>query len=246
MPETAEVVIWSADVDESTLDGLVLAGMPVKLIKLDRLGLTRMGLMKIASVQDLGYQVFADAKIVEIPDKSLELAREHLRYRPWMLNCMAGICSTGEMTHEDPKKVDGLKRFADACHEVGTKPCAVTVLTSKTERLARREFGTQVIDQVVFYAGLLVDAGFTDMVCSPREAKHIRDYPEFDRLQLNTPGIRLPGSSADDQARVDTPRAALEAGVDRLVIGRDLTNGDLAENFKRIDANLNPEKEPMQ
>lgn len=68
----------------------------------------------------------------------------------------------------------------------------------------------------------------------------VHDLPlrliKLDRLGLT----RLPGSSADDQARVDTPFAAIAAGVNRVVIGRDLTNGDLSENFAKVDTNLNP------
>jgi orotidine-5'-phosphate decarboxylase len=37
------------------------------------------------------------------------------------------------------------------------------------------------------------------------------------------PGVRLAGSSADDQARVATPRDAVEAGANWLVIGRTVT-----------------------
>lgn len=157
-----------------------------------------------------------------------------------MLNVMANVLSTLDVSNEDVKKVDALKRFADLCREHGTLPCAVTVLTSKSEYAVGREFnGRSPIEQVLTYVEVLLDAGFTDVVCSPLEAAAIRSEPRFDSLSLNTPGIRLPGSSTDDQARVNTPAAAIAAGVNRLVIGRDLTNGDLDENFARIVANLN-------
>jgi len=235
----ADVVIWSADVEWDVLDRTLINDCPLKYVKLDRLGLTKMGLDAIARVQDRGFSVFADAKIVEIPDKVVEVAKLHLEYRPWMLNVMAGVCSSGRMLDDDPKKIDGLKRFADLCHQYDTNSCAVTVLTSKAETLVQREYKTTPMDQVLCYAEMLVEAGFTDMVCSPREAEGIRAESFLDALRLNTPGIRLPGSSSDDQARIDTPAAAIAAGVDRLVIGRDLTNGDLSENFARIAANLN-------
>lgn len=244
MTSATDVVIWSADVDEVTLDRVLVHDLPLRLIKLDRLGLTRMGLAKIGRVQNGGFRVFADAKIAEIPDKVIEVARLHLKYRPWMLNVMAGICSSGLMTHEDPKRIDALKRFADECLSVGTKPCAVTVLTSKSEGLVGDEFnGRTPIDQVLYYAEMLLQAGFTDMVCSPLEVTRIRADSRFDNLQLNTPGVRLPGSNAEDQERIDTPAGAIAAGADRLVIGRDLTNGDLRENFAKIAANLNPEED---
>ena len=38
-----------------------------------------------------------------------------------------------------------------------------------------------------------------------------------------TPGIRLPETGAHDQKRLETPREALVAGADMLVIGRTIT-----------------------
>lgn len=245
MVDARDVVIWSADVEtrNELLYRLVGVGPGgLRYVKLDRLGLTRMGLDVIEEVTERGFQVFADAKIVEIPDKVIEVAQLHLRHRPWMLNVMAGVCSSGLMVSDDPKQVDALKRFADACLAVGTLPCAVTVLTSKTEDTVSREFnGASPDDQVWEYATMLVEAGFTDMVCSPNEAVTIREESQFDTLKLNTPGIRMPGSGADDQARIDTPAGALRSGANRLVIGRDLTKGYLNVNFAQIAAHLKEE-----
>ena len=46
-------------------------------------------------------------------------------------------------------------------------------------------------------------------------------------FKLVTPGIRpvdrMEGRTVDDQKRVMTPRAAIEAGADYLVIGRPIT-----------------------
>ena len=87
---------------------------------------------------------------------------------------------------------------------------------------------------------VLEKCGFTDVVCSPLEAEAIRQHHDFDRLQLNTPGVRLPGSDARDQARTDTPAGALRF-ADRVVIGSDITDkkkGAPAENLARIVANI--------
>ena len=40
------------------------------------------------------------------------------------------------------------------------------------------------------------------------------------------PGIRMPGGATHDQARVATPREALAAGADLLVVGRAVTAAD--------------------
>jgi orotidine-5'-phosphate decarboxylase len=41
-----------------------------------------------------------------------------------------------------------------------------------------------------------------------------------------TPGIRLAGEGAQDQARVATPEVATAAGADYLVVGRTITRAD--------------------
>jgi orotidine-5'-phosphate decarboxylase len=239
---TSEVVILAAEVDEPKLDNILFnAEGFLRYVKLRRDGLQKMGFDKIEAVEDLGFQVFADAKISGIPDEVVAVASDYLKYHPWMLNCMANDCSSGFMQHDDPKKVDGLKRFAFACHMADTRPCAVTVFTSKSPEMVAREFnGRSVNEQVLVYAEMLLDAGFTDLVCSPLEAAAIRSESRFDRLDLNTPGVRLPGSDHRDQARVATPIEAIAVGATRLVIGSDLINGNFVENFQKINANLNP------
>jgi orotidine-5'-phosphate decarboxylase len=50
-----------------------------------------------------------------------------------------------------------------------------------------------------------------------------------------TPGIRLAGDDAHDQARVSTPAEAVTAGADYLVIGRSVTQArDPAEALRRV------------
>lgn len=229
-----ERIIWSADVwSEEELMKVLQAVPALKIVKLDRLLLTTVGLDLIPRVQHRGFKVFADAKIIEIPSKMEDLARLHLHYRPFMLNCMAGGLSHGVLEHENREEIDGLKRFADACHKVGTKPCGVTVLTSKQPYIVQAEFSRETVDQVLYYAEWLLKCGFTDIVCSPQEVKYLRQESRFDSLQLNTPGIRMEGDSVNDQGRVDMPDGAILAGADRLVVGRSLTK-DPAGNFPKL------------
>jgi orotidine-5'-phosphate decarboxylase len=245
LPET---IIWSADVEWEVLKEVIDQRLlPVgTVIKLDRLFFEKYGKEIITYCQDAGYPVFVDAKIIEIPDKVIKIAETFLVYKPWMLNVMAGACSTGLIECDNPKDIDALKRFADACAAVGTKSCAVTVLTSKSPELCEHEFNTGQLDQVLFYVNLMCQAGFTDIVCSPLEAEGIRKIEKYDGLCINTPGVRMPGSSKDDQARVATPLEALQNGANRLVIGRDLTRGDggpldnIGKNYRAITQSLLP------
>jgi orotidine-5'-phosphate decarboxylase len=229
-------IIWSADVPNEEALMAHLDRMPdLRLVKVDRLLATEAGLDIVDRLNDRGLRVFDDAKIIEIPSKVVGIAGKHLAHRPWMLNCMAGVQSSGVLSDPDPDKLDGLKRFAQACHDAGAKPCGVTVLTSKRAEVVRREFnGRAAVEQVLYYVEALLESGFTDVVCSAQELTAIRSESRFDGLALNVPGIRPRGSEVGDQARVDTPSTALEAGADRLVIGRAITTGDPSENLNRI------------
>lgn len=228
-------IIWSADVaNEAVLMAVLNAMTKLRIVKIDRLFLTGIDLSVIDRLNELGLKSFIDAKIVEIPSKLEAIARKYLVHKPWMLNCMAGAASSMVLTNEDRDKIDGLKRFADACHEVGTKPCGVSVLTSKSEEVIMREFCRLNTEQVLCYAEMLVDCGFTDMVCSPSELVAIRSDSRFNKLELNTPGIRPIDSDVGDQVRISTPEWAFENGVDRIVLGRPITQGNPAENLRKI------------
>lgn len=245
-----EQIIWSADLEWPILKEVIDSHSLQEgtVIKLDRYFLEKNPKSIIQYVQEHGYYVFADAKIAEIPDKVDLITDLYLEHKPWMLNVMADICSTGETEADNPKQVDALKRFADKCAAVGTKSCAVTVLTSKTPKMCRREFNCDPETQVLMYVDLMTECGLTDIVCSPKEAEVIRANSKYDNLCINTPGVRLPNTSKDDQQRVMTPHNALDVGADRLVIGRNLTEGDevdivvrVRRNYRRILDNIRGE-----
>ena len=99
----------------------------------------------------------------------------------------------------------------------------VTLLTSANEQTLR-EIGIpdKIGDHVLRLAKLGVSAGIGGLVASPREAKMLR--AEFgNEIKIVTPGVRPTWAEAVDQKRVMTPREALEAGADYLVIGRPIT-----------------------
>lgn len=227
--DTYERIIWSADVlgDVELTSKIRAIDRPIR-VKLDRLYARRHGDKAFDWLSYNGYQVFNDAKLIEIPSKLAELAEEEIkRTRPWMLNCMAGAISNGADKGYERKDLDGLKQFAEICLENDVLPCAVTVLTSKDPEIVKYEFnGRMPVEQVIYYAHWLAEFGFTDLVCSPLEAAAIRQFAEFDALSLNTPGVRMPGDAVGDQARVATPGQAIKDGVTRVVIGRPITGSD--------------------
>lgn len=233
--EALETICWSADVDTEKELNVTLDMIPqLRYVKIDRLGVALMGHDVIDRTQARGFYVFDDAKLIEIPTKLARLAQVEVKHLPWMVNCMAGSLSNEDWSNSDPKKLDGLKRFADVCNSAGVKSCAVTVLTSKEEKTVIREFGRSSNDQVWFYTEALIKAGFTDMVCSPLEAQTIEVEFGNNAPDRNCLGVEMPGGNSSDQARKATPSDALRNGAKRLVIGRALTGPKAAENLQAI------------
>jgi orotidine-5'-phosphate decarboxylase len=106
------------------------------------------------------------------------------------------------------------------------KLLAVTVLTNLTsDDLLQQGSTLTPSDLVLVRAKLAYEAGFDGVIASGQEARRIREAvgPGF---LIVTPGIRLTGSSADDQERVTTPEHAIAAGADYIVIGRPITQAD--------------------
>ena len=113
----------------------------------------------------------------------------------------------------------------------------VTVLTSTSDLT---EFGISrtVPEQVAFLANLAQQSGMDGIVCSPAELPALRQKFPSPFLMV-TPGIRSPEDSKGDQKRTASPKAALEAGSDYLVIGRPIIEAsDPLSAAKRIAESL--------
>jgi orotidine-5'-phosphate decarboxylase len=99
----------------------------------------------------------------------------------------------------------------------------VTVLTSATqETLTETGVDAALADQVMRLADLGKKSGCDGLITSPREAGALRQRLGPDML-LVCPGVRPAWAAEDDQKRFTTPREAVEAGADYLVIGRPIT-----------------------
>ena len=74
-----------------------------------------------------------------------------------------------------------------------------------------------------------------DRVCSAREVKIVK---KVFKKEIITPGIRF-SSRINDQKRTLTPKQAYRNGADWLVIGRNITKGNVKKNIKRLIDHLN-------
>ncbi len=108
----------------------------------------------------------------------------------------------------------------------GLKLLAVTVLTSMGPA-DMAELGTRftVEEMVLRRAQAAIDAGCDGVIASGNEARQIRALAG-ERLLIVTPGIRSEGVADDDQQRAATPRAAVAAGADYLVVGRQILRSE--------------------
>ena len=160
-----------------------------------------------------GFEVFLDLKFHDIPNTTAQACKAAAALGVWMVNVHAL----------------GGRRMMEAAREAVTqasrppKLIAVTVLTSMAqEDLTELGIAATPAELVLRLAALARDSGLDGVVCSAQEAALLRQHcgSEF---CLVTPGIRPADTAADDQSRIMTPHAALEAGSSYLVIGRPIT-----------------------
>ena len=193
---------------------------------------TAAGPRAVEAARKRGFSVFLDLKFHDIPNTVAGAVREATRLGVFMLN----VHASGGLAMMRAAAEAAIK----AAQDFGVpRPCClgVTVLTSLDRRALHREVGVvaNLDAHVLHLAERAREAGLDGCVASPREIRLLRIALGREWV-IVTPGIR-PASSAeggsrpaqdspgrrDDQVRVATPRQALAAGADYLVVGRPIT-----------------------
>ncbi len=178
-----------------------------------------------------GYKVFLDLKLHDIPHQVKGAADSIARLGVDMFN----VHAAGGIRMMEAA-LEGAQSGAQACGLKRPLLIAVTQLTSTDREVLNREIGIEgSVEQCVLrYANLAKRSGLDGVVASPREVEAIKNA-EGKAFLTVTPGIRPKGSDSGDQARTMTPREAVKAGSDYLVIGRPITAApDPAYALKRI------------
>ncbi|MDR0480665.1 MAG: orotidine-5'-phosphate decarboxylase [Gallionellaceae bacterium] len=174
---------------------------------------TAAGPQLVEQLMRRGFEIFLDLKFHDIPNTTAQACKAAAALGVWMVNVHA----------LGGRKMMAVAREAVAQAAYPPKLIAVTVLTSMAqEDLAEIGITGQAADMVLRLARLAQASGLDGVVCSAQEAAMLRRECGAG-FCLVTPGIRPAEAAADDQSRVMTPRAALEAGSDYLVIGRPIT-----------------------
>ncbi|HZR17198.1 MAG TPA: orotidine-5'-phosphate decarboxylase [Verrucomicrobiae bacterium] len=171
----------------------------------------------VRAIRSIGASVFLDLKFHDIPNTVSKAVASAVRLDVQMLT----IHTSGGL-----QMMRAAQQSAQETARQAGRPAplvlGVTVLTSMDAgTLSEIGWKSDVGKQVERLADLAVRAGLCGLVCSPLEIARLRQIlPE--EIKLVTPGIRTGTEKADDQKRTLTPRQAIEAGADWLVIGRPI------------------------
>jgi len=165
----------------------------------------------------MGFDVFLDLKFHDIPNTVAQAVKASAELGVWMVNVHA---SGGERM---------MRAAREALVEFGEQApllIGVTVLTSMSEaELAATGVQRPLTEHVLHLSRMAQNSGLDGVVCSAQEAALLRVELGED-FALVTPGIRPEGSPSQDQTRVMTPKQAVEAGSDYLVMGRPIRQSD--------------------
>lgn len=160
-----------------------------------------------------GFEIFLDLKFHDIPNTVAQACKAAAGLGVWMVNVHA---LGGRRMLEAAREA-----ISSSTHQ--PKLIAVTLLTSMAqEDLVDVGIEATPGEMVLRLATLASATGLDGVVCSAQEATMLREQCGKD-FCLVTPGIRPAQARIDDQSRVMTPQAAMEAGASYLVIGRPIT-----------------------
>lgn len=174
---------------------------------------TACGPDSIKMVQDHGGKVFLDLKYHDIPSTVAKAVYIATKLKVAMINVHA--------TGGRKMMAESLAAAQDAAEGEPPLIIGVTVLTSM-ESLGDVGIQYEIREQVIRLARLAQEVGLHGVLASPLEIQPIRQACGK-KFIIVTPGIRPAGTHLDDQARIASPKQAISAGADFIVVGRPVT-----------------------
>jgi orotidine-5'-phosphate decarboxylase len=164
-----------------------------------------------------GLPIFLDLKLHDIPNTVEQGLRALMQLAP--APAIVNVHAQGGLA---------MMQAARKAVPASTKLIAVTILTSLSQDdciNTGHDPKHSTADLAMILAQLTHQAGLDGVVCSPHDLELIRTVLPREFVTV-VPGIRPAGSDAQDQKRIATPKAAVAAGADILVIGRAITGAD--------------------
>lgn len=179
----------------------------------------------IKEAKKLGYSVFYDGKIFDIPATIGDTSR-NLSSRGLEIFNISILCGSGSVRAAARNKgksiVLGVTLLTSLGHESLEELELLEPIPLNVEGEVREYFELEDIKRLaVRLAKIGKKNGLDGIVASPHEIEAIRDACGDDFL-IVTPGIRPTWASNNDQKRHMTPREAMEAGADKVVVGRPI------------------------
>lgn len=204
------------------------------------------GPQAVKVIHDAGGRVFYDCKLHDIPETMKKASMAIVKSGVELFNIHA---SAGSEAIQKVSEIKGESSLA-----------AVTVLTSMDEDTCLTIYNSSIESTVLSFFRELNKFSVDYAICSPKEVAVIKSYNEkFGKVlkfKTITPGIRPLWAVTNDQNpdRIMTPKKAILAGCDLLVIGRPILQppaeiGDsikaaqmiadeIAEALKELDAKV--------
>ena len=201
------IVALDVETDAEALSLVKRLKSGVDLFKVGPVLFLKYGGPLIEKIRAQGAEIFLDMKFHDIPSV---VARAIERAAEWGVFSATIHASGGPNMMREAAKVS--KR---------PKLWGVTVLTSLDDKDLQaigviRSAETQVVELAKSAAG----AGLDGVISSVREARLIKKACGA-KFEVVTPGIRM-GAASDDQKRTQTPKDAVDSGVDFFVMGRPI------------------------
>jgi orotidine-5'-phosphate decarboxylase len=195
---------------------------------------TTAGPEAVRQISRLGCSIFLDLKYHDIPNTVAGAVLSAAALPNVQLVNVHALGGTAMLKAASQAVSAGVPMGADR-----TRLLAVTLLTSMDAKTVKEVgIGGPPQSRVTKLAKLAQSAGVDGVVASVHEAKAVRKACGRDFL-IVTPGVRPKDGDGeqkkDDQARTATPREAIKAGADYIVVGRPiLTAADPRKTAQEI------------
>jgi len=183
-------------------------------------------------LQKAGKKVFLDLKFHDIPNTVANAVSVAVNLREGAQSVF--MCTLHTVGGEE-MLIRAVETAKEEARTIGVTPpllLGITVLTSESKT-------DNIQNLVLERAQLAKSCGLDGVVASSQEVAFLR-REMGDDFMIVTPGIRPAGADAGDQKRVATPKDAITAGSDFLVVGRPIVQADNpSESAKSILKEIN-------
>jgi orotidine-5'-phosphate decarboxylase len=172
------------------------------------------GMEFVKKIIQMGYNVFLDLKLHDIPNTVRMAVEELSSHGLWALSIHS---SGGRIMLEEARK-------ATEKRGINTKLLAISVLTSFSQEVWQEVNPNSTIQEALEARAKVVrEAGIHGMVCSPLDLPVVKPILK-DKVMTVVPGVRLisGGAAKDDQERAASPERAVSSGADYIVVGRPI------------------------